>query len=115
MSYSIVPRDTTIVIHPEGESHDYERTLQVQVCGDRGQLHSLSGEGFYVLLLTHGARPFLDLGLVQVSAAVSAGHARLMQHRLAEILDIRDDGPCTTWPGKRWVVITQREAVHASP
>lgn len=108
MTYSIVPREMTIAIHPEGETHDYERTMQIQKCGERGVGHSLSGKGFYALLKRHGTQPFKDSGLERVTVAIEPAHVALIQRELAGI-SIRDDGPCLDWPSKRWYVITEAQ------
>lgn len=106
MTFSIVPREATIAIHPEGETHDYERTMQIQICGERGVAHSMSGKGLYALLARSGLKPFHQLGLERITVAVDESHIRLIENKLPGIT-IRDDGHCIKWPGKRWYIITE--------
>lgn len=93
MKYEILTRRVTILIYDEDYSDiNYVASCQVNINGSRGTIDTLNGKDFYKFLLEHGLKPFNDLGLDEVSAAVSLAHLRLLKRMLGNIIYIEEVG-----------------------
>ncbi len=86
-------------------------SLQVMRVGDRGMIHSLLGAGFYALLAESGLKPFRDLGLRYIYAAISDSHLALMRRRLPAGIVLKVEGDCSIdGHSLRWVLMTGAES-----
>lgn len=86
-------------------------SLQVMRVGDRGMIHSLLGAGFYALLAESGLKPFRDLGLRYIYAAISDSHLALMRRRLPAGIVLEVEGDCSIdGHSLRWVLMTDAES-----
>lgn len=70
-------------------------SLQVMQVGDRAMIHSLIGNGFYDMLNSVGLKPFKEMGVKYVYAAISHAHYRLMSRRLPSGISLELHGTCT--------------------
>lgn len=74
-------------------------------------IHSLLGAGFYALLAESGLKPFRDLGLRYVYAAISDSHLALMRRHLPVGILLEVEGDCSIdGHALRWVLMTDAEA-----
>ena len=91
-------RDVSVRIYLH-DSDDYDASCQIQLMGTRGQMHSITGAGFYLAMheILDAAR---GLGLKVLCGYALAAHVRLMQqlttragiefaHGEAELIDGR--------------------------
>lgn len=86
-------------------------SLQVMRVGDRGMIHSLLGAGFYALLAESGLKPFRDLGLRYIYAAISDSHLALMRRRLPAGIVLEVEGDCSIdGHSLRWVLMADAES-----
>jgi hypothetical protein len=89
MKHRILQRRVTLLIYDDNDSVNYISSCQININGKHGTIDSLVGAGFYNWLAEHGFKPFSELGLVEVSAAMTAAHYRLLRTKLAEINTIK--------------------------
>lgn len=86
-------------------------SLQLMRVSDRGMIHSLLGAGFYALLAESGLKPFRDLGLRYIYAAISDSHLALMRRRLPAGIVLEVEGDCSIdGHSLRWVLMTDAES-----
>jgi hypothetical protein len=113
--YKWLVRDETLIMFDRADSVNFCSALQIQRVGDRAQIHSLLGEGFYKLLITSGLEPFRERGIRYVQAAVVEGHAALLRRSMRRIpgATFQDQGTCRM-EGKRmrWVLITDEIGIE---
>ena len=114
MRYRILDRESTILMFDREGTINPSSSLQVMRVGDRGMIHSLLGAGFYALLAESGLKPFRDLGLRYVYAAISDAHLALMRRRLPAGIALEIEGDCSIdGHALRWVLMTEAEAADA--
>jgi hypothetical protein len=93
MRYEVIPRRVTLLIYDETYSDiNYVASCQVNINGTKGTIDTLNGKDFYKFLQEYGLKPFKDLGLNEVSAAVSLLHLRLIKRMLGSIIHIEEVG-----------------------
>jgi hypothetical protein len=115
MKYKILPRRVTLLIFNDNDSVNYSAACQVNINGQHGTIDTLIGKDFYKFLAENGYKPFEDLGLVEVSAAVTPAHCRLLQARLKGIKTIQVteiEEPEKDAPGLKlcWIRMTKAPA-----
>ena len=94
MRYTILEREKTMLLFDRENTINPSSSLQIMQVGDRGMVHSLNGPGFYKLLEGGGLRPFEEMGLRSVYAAVSNPHLSLMRTMLHHRVEIDVQGEC---------------------
>lgn len=85
MKYKVLTRRVTLLIFNDNDSVNYTASCQININGVHGTIDTLIGSDFYKFLEKYGYQPFKDLGLIEVSAAVTAAHLRLLRTRLKDI------------------------------
>lgn len=85
MKYKILPRRVTLLIFNDNDPINYSAACQININGCHGTIDTLIGTDFYSFLAEHGYQPFKDLGLIEISAAVTEAHLRLLKRRLKNI------------------------------
>lgn len=116
ITYRIVHRRDTLLVFERGPAKRPTSSLQVARMGDNGMIDSLMGAGFYRLMETLGLKPFHEMGVTYVYAAVTDLHLDLLRERmpLIDVTVIRPtlvDGILMNWveltaSGKSGVEIT---------
>lgn len=84
MKYKVLTRRVTLLIFGK-DPVNYSAACQININGRHGTIDTLIGSDFYEFLSEYGYKPFKDLGLVEVSAAVTEAHLRLLRRRLKDI------------------------------
>lgn len=85
MKYKILPRRVSLLIYDDVDSNNYTAACQININGRHGTIDTLIGSDFYKFLAKYGYQPFKDLGLIEVSAAVTKAHLRLLRRTLKDI------------------------------
>lgn len=105
--YSVIPRRVSLLIYGK-QNLNYTSVLQISIMGDRGTIDSLNGRDFYALIKQTGLKPFRDLGLQTITAAMTAAHYRLAKRELAGIVDVRRTGETRVGPASLlWVELRE--------
>lgn len=89
MKYKFLTRRVTLLIFDDVDSVNYTAACQININGRHGTIDTLVGKGFYNFLAEYGYAPFKELGLVEVSAAMTPAHYRLLSHKLKGIKSIK--------------------------
>ncbi len=89
MKYKFLQRRVTLLIFDDNDPVNYTASCQININGRHGTIDSLVGSGFYAWLSEYGWKPFADLGLIEVSAAMTPAHYRLLRSKLAGIKTIK--------------------------
>ena len=111
MRYRILDRESSILMFDRIGTINPSSSLQVMRVGDRGMIHSLPGAGFYALLAESGLKPFRELGLRYIYAAISDSHLALMRRRLPAGIVLEVEGDCSIdGHSLRWVLMTDAES-----
>lgn len=84
MKYKVLTRRVTLLIFGK-DPVNYSAACQININGLHGTIDTLIGSDFYEFLSEYGYQPFKDLGLVEVSAAVTEAHLKLLRRRLKNI------------------------------
>ena len=82
ITYRIVHRRDTLLVFERGPDKRPTSSLQVARMGDNGMIDSLMGAGFYKLMETVGLKPFQEMGLSHVYAAVTDLHLTMLRERM---------------------------------
>lgn len=108
-SYKTVFRAATILFYMDPSRNQYDGSLQIQIAGTTGTIHSLVGEGFYHVLKETGLNMFKELGLKRISVVISKSHLRLIQRALSgkAIIEVKDQD---TVAGKDLIRVEMTEA-----
>lgn len=85
MKYKTLIRRVTLLVFNDNDSVNYTASCQININGVHGTIDTLIGGDFYNFLAEYGYQPFKDLGLVEVSAAVTKPHLRLLKAKLKNI------------------------------
>ena len=85
MQYKFLTRRVTLLIFSDNDNVNYTAACQININGIHGTIDTLVGGDFYKMLSQYGYQPFKDLGLVEVSAAVTPAHLRLLRRQLQNI------------------------------
>lgn len=91
-SYAIIDRWQSLLLYKENKEK-YVASCEMTILGNIATIYSLKGEEFYSLLLELEFKPFKDLGLVAIRAAMTTSHLRLLKRSLkgiAEVIDVRE-------------------------
>ena len=107
MYYKILERESTVLLFSRDGDLNPTSSFQIMRVGDRAMIHSLIGEGFYKILSDIGIKPFLDMGVRHVYAAVSPAHYRLMRNKVSSGIVITLEGDCFIDGHKfKWIKVT---------
>lgn len=114
ITYRIVHRRDTLLVFERGPDKRPTSSLQVARMGDNGMIDSLMGAGFYKLMESVGLKPFHEMGISHVYAAVTDMHLDLLRERMP-LVDVRYLRP-TIVDGiaMNWVEITASGQAGAS-
>lgn len=82
VTHRIVDRRVTMLIFERGPHKRPTSSLQMSVMGDNAVIDTLMGPGFYRLMEQVGIKPFQDMGIAHVYAAVTDIHLRLLLDRM---------------------------------
>lgn len=82
ITYRIVHRRDTLLVFERGPAKRPTSSLQVARMGDNGMIDSLMGAGFYKLMETVGLKPFHEMGVSHVYAAVTDLHLEMLRDRM---------------------------------
>jgi hypothetical protein len=85
MKYKFLVRRVTLLVFDDNDPINYAACCQININGTHGTIDSLVGKSFYEFLHEYGYKPFSDLGLVEVSAAMTPAHLRLLKMYLKDI------------------------------
>ena len=85
MKYKTLIRRVTLLVFNDHDSVNYTASCQININGVHGTIDTLIGSDFYKFLEKYGYKPFKDLGLQEVSAAVTAAHLRLLRIKLKDV------------------------------
>ena len=85
MKYKYLTRRVTLLIFNDHDPINYSACCQININGNRGTIDSLVGKAFYEFLHEYGYIPFKELGLVEVCAAMTPAHLRLLKMYLKDI------------------------------
>ena len=78
-------RRVTLLIFDGNSEVNYSAACQININGSHATIDTLLGKDFYKFLLEYGYAPFKKLGLVEVRAAVTPAHLRLLKQKLKDI------------------------------
>lgn len=115
MKYRMLPRRVTLLIFNDNDPVNYTAACQININGKHGTIDTLLGSDFYKFLAKYGYQPFEDLGLVEVSAAVTSAHLRLLQQKLKNIHTVvitEIEEPEEIGPNLKlcWIRMTKKES-----
>ncbi|WP_157900156.1 hypothetical protein [Rhodoferax koreensis] len=82
ITYRIVHRRDTVLVFERGPDKRPTSSLQVARMGDNGMIDSLMGAGFYKLMETVGLKPFHEMGVSHVYAAMTDIHLDMLRERM---------------------------------
>ena len=85
MKYKTLIRRVTLLVFNDHDSVNYTASCQININGVHGTIDTLIGNNFYKFLAEYGYKPFRDLGLIEVSAAVTESHLRLLKTKLKNV------------------------------
>lgn len=88
MKYKVLTRRVSLLVFKDSDPTNYSAACQININGKHGTIDTLIGKDFYELLHEHGYKPFKDLGLIEVSAAMTPAHLRLLRMYLKDINSI---------------------------
>lgn len=117
ITYRIIPRRCTLLVFERGPGHRPDSSLQISLMGDRAVIDSLMGAGFYRLMGEVGIKPFQEMGIAHVYAAVTDVHLRLLCERMP-LVHVERIGPITVdGIPMNWVEITAsgEAGAHVTP
>jgi hypothetical protein len=117
MKYKILPRRVTLLIFNDKDPINYSAACQININGTHGTIDTLIGKDFYRFLEEKGYKPFKDLGLEEICAAVTPAHCRLIQRRLKSINTIQVteiEEPEENTPGLKlcWLRMTEKSPLE---
>jgi hypothetical protein len=92
MKYKLLTRRVTLVIYSDHDEVNYTASCQININGNKGTIDTVNGKDFYRFIKEKGLQPFKDLGLSEVSGAISKAHFRLMKRSLKGISEVIEDG-----------------------
>lgn len=82
ITHRIVDRRVTMLVFERGPAKRPTSSLQLTRMGDNAVIDTLMGPGFYYLMESVGIKPFQDIGIAHVYAAVTDLHLRLLVERM---------------------------------
>lgn len=82
VTHRIVDRRVTMLVFERGPDKRPTSSLQLTRMGDNAVIDTLMGPGFYRLMEQVGIKPFQDMGIAHVYAAVTDLHLRLLLERM---------------------------------
>lgn len=85
MKYKFLTRRVTLLVFSDHDPINYSACCQININGTHGTIDSLVGKDFYEFLHEHSYKPFADLGITEVCAAMTPAHLRLLKMYLKDI------------------------------
>lgn len=82
ITHRIVDRRVTMLVFERGPHKRPTSSLQLTVMGDNAVIDTLMGPGFYRLMEQVGLKPFEEMGIAHVYAAITDLHLRLLIERM---------------------------------
>ena len=87
-----VIREASILFYRNEDDAQFQTSLQVQINGTLGTIHSLDGLRFYQALKAEGFGMFRELGLTRISVAVTPPHLELIRAELGDVVRVETRG-----------------------
>jgi hypothetical protein len=114
MQYKFLPRRVTLLVFDDKDNVNYTAACQININGKYGTIDTLVGGDFYKMLAEYGYQPFKDLGLVEISAAVTYAHLRLLKRQLRDIKITEVEEPSTEDSHLKlcWIRITEKSPLE---
>lgn len=82
VTHRVIDRRVTMLVFERGPHKRPTSSLQLNRMGDNAMIDTLMGPGFYRLMETVGIKPFQDMGIAYIYAAVTDLHLHMLMERM---------------------------------